>query len=230
MFGLSRRARHAGATAVVLLACFASSANATPLYSSTASGAENNAGVTIGFQFTASIPLLVSDLGVFDGGTDGPLLQALRDVGLWDSGGALLASATVSNSSGIQAGFRYASITPVTLAAATQYTLGVFYASGLLGDKATGGVQTPAAGVTLGTTVTSSAVTSLTFPTLTNSTFVSTANLLFTPAPIPPDPGAKVAEPATLIVFGLGIVGLAAARRKRSSPPLDPPRGSTPPI
>ncbi len=87
-------------------------------------------GATRGWTFdvVASTGILVDALGVYDAGADG-LAQA-HDVGLWNSSGSLVASATVlagtadpldSNNE-----FRLASISPVMLLPGT-YTIGAFY-------------------------------------------------------------------------------------------------------
>jgi Domain of unknown function (DUF4082) len=75
------------------------------------------------FQVGAS-NISVSQLGVFDAGQDG--LNTAKQVGLWDSGGTLLASTTVpgGTTAALNGFFRMVNITPVSLTAGQTYTVG----------------------------------------------------------------------------------------------------------
>jgi hypothetical protein len=83
----------------------------------------------LGFEFTATRAITVSQLGVFDYAQDG--LAVSHEVGLFDAAGQLLVSATVAAGTvdPLIAQFRYADITPVTLVAGRDYRLGAVYAS-----------------------------------------------------------------------------------------------------
>lgn len=72
---------------------------------------------TLGFDFTASGTWTLAGLGVYD--LDGDGLGRSHEVGLWDSSGTLLYSATVGagTSGDLLDGFRYLSFAPVTLGA-----------------------------------------------------------------------------------------------------------------
>src|SRR5262245_6479015 len=84
----------------------------------------------IGWQFTVVAPITVDSLGIFDVGSDG--LAERHQVGLWDSGGALLASAVVSSASTLVASasnagdWRFESIAATVLPPGT-YVAGAFY-------------------------------------------------------------------------------------------------------
>lgn len=80
-----------------------------------------------GFRFTTNLPLLVTDLGIFDLNDDG--LTTAHSVGLWTDSGSLIASATVGPGTGdtLLSGFRYTSISPVTLSAGGTFRIAVSY-------------------------------------------------------------------------------------------------------
>ena len=84
------------------------------------------ADLTIGWTFTVGAQgITVSDLGFFDQGGDG--LNTAHNVGIWNSGGSLLASITVpSGTAGsLVSGFRYAALSSgLSLAANQTYTIG----------------------------------------------------------------------------------------------------------
>lgn len=84
--------------------------------------------------------LEVDHLGLYDAGGGG-LAQA-HQVGLWRANGTLITSVTVRAGTAAQLvdGYRYESITPVTLAAGTDYVLGAFYGS-VSGDPILYGAQ-----------------------------------------------------------------------------------------
>jgi hypothetical protein len=96
----------------------------------------------LGWQFDLTNGDVVGALGVFDYLGDG--LTDSHQVGLWDSGGNLLASVTITNSDPLTAsgsalgGWRFAAITPVTLAPGT-YIVGAFYPTAA--DPFLGGVS-----------------------------------------------------------------------------------------
>ena len=72
---------------------------------------------TFGWAFSTTTNISLTALGYFDNGEDGFVTS--HDVGVWNSAGALVASATVAagTSSALDGHFRYASIAPITLAA-----------------------------------------------------------------------------------------------------------------
>ena len=70
-------------------------------------------GDVVGYRFTVSSPLEVSDLGVWNADTDG--LTSSHQVGIWDSGQNLLVSATPGPGGTVVGDWTYAAITPITL-------------------------------------------------------------------------------------------------------------------
>ncbi len=85
---------------------------------------------TQGWSFTPSKNLLVSQLGVYDVYGDG--LGQAHAVGLWTSGGSLLASATVPAGTGSMmiAGTRFVDITGTLLSKGQTYVIGAYYLDG----------------------------------------------------------------------------------------------------
>jgi len=78
--------------------------------------------ITLGYQFSMSVPFTVDALASWNTTSLG--YTANHQVGLWDSGGAPLVSTTVlGNTDPIQDNFQYHSITPMTLGPGT-YTIG----------------------------------------------------------------------------------------------------------
>jgi hypothetical protein len=137
-----------------------------------AGGSQNaawNGDVTIGWQFTLSSAVTVNELGFFDADSDG--LSDDHPVGIFDSGGTLLISATVPAGSGatLQDGFRLVPVAPLNLAPGS-YTIGGFglqtspdaFRFGVSGS-------TTIPGLTLDDGVQSSSAPGLSFPTQVNT-------------------------------------------------------------
>jgi len=86
-------------------------------------GSTNNASVwNLGYSFTANQNVSVIGLGVFDYNLDG--FAQDQQVGLWTSGGVLLASTYVSNTDPLTGFWRFHSIAPVGLVAGQTYVVG----------------------------------------------------------------------------------------------------------
>ena len=81
---------------------------------------------TLGYAFTVSSPIRVTDLGLYDINSD---LQDQHAVAIWTSTGTQLLQLTISAGTGatLTDGFRYVSIAPFLLVPGT-YTIGGFYA------------------------------------------------------------------------------------------------------
>ena len=164
--------------------------------------------LTLGYAFTLSSSITVTNLGLFDFGNDG--LNTSHSVTIWTNTGTQLVQATIPAGTGgtLINGFRYVSIAPFTLAAGT-YTIGGFY--GFNSDVAiTGTSITSASGVSY---VGSRSGDGFTFPSgdlfgFPNSYFGP--NFEFTTAVPTPDSGSTVS------LLGCALLGLAALRRKLS--------------
>jgi hypothetical protein len=166
---------------------------------------------TIGWAFAANSDVTVVSLGFFDFRQDG--LNRAHDVGLWTSGGTLLASATVQTSSPLADWFRWVSITPLSLTAGQSYVLGAF----VVGMDNIDCFELDAASVTTVPQITYDGLaryvyaSSLTFPSViygygTNGLFGPNIQIEVVP------------EPSTLVLAfaGLGLLGFARRLRKHA--------------
>jgi hypothetical protein len=125
-----------------------------------------NGNVTIGWQFTLSSSVTVTELGFFE--ATGSLSDP-HPVGIWNSGGTLLGSATVpaGTPTMLLNGFDFVPVTPFTLGAG-MYTIGA-YGNGTSPDQFKFGLtgSTTIPGLTIGNGVSSAfGPTTLTFPTM----------------------------------------------------------------
>lgn len=95
--------------------------------------------VTDGWEFSVKAPVTLTALGVWDHQNDG-LNQAIP-VGLWDTDGRMLASATVPAGTAAEAvkGFRYVSIDALRLRAGNTYVIGAAYTPGTKENVVGGG-------------------------------------------------------------------------------------------
>jgi hypothetical protein len=75
---------------------------------------------TIGWEFSLSAPVTVTQLGFYDADAVG--LAADHNVAIWDAGQNQMVSAVVTNADPLDQGFRWVSVAPVTLAAGTYRT------------------------------------------------------------------------------------------------------------
>ena len=170
-----------------------------------------NANFTLGYSFdvTVSTGILVTGLSVYDFDSNG--LFDSHAVGLWDSAGTLLASATVPAGTAApldSGGFRYVTLaTPLLLAPGTNYAVGSVFLA-FRGDSHAidlTGLST-APGVAYGQTRfgQSGASTALVFPTSTDSRSGT--------------PGGSfevVPEPSTYILLALGVMVAAGSLVQR---------------
>lgn len=90
-------------------------------------------GFVIGNELTiGGVDVTINFLGVWDQGSDG--LAASHEVGVWDAGGALVASTTVPSgtSAMLDNSYRYAALAqPATLLAGQTYRIGALYENAL---------------------------------------------------------------------------------------------------
>jgi len=157
---------------------------------------------TIGTSFivASTSPLSVYQLGIYDYNLSGP-----HTVGLWDSVGHLLVSATIPTAANTVDGFKWVDIPSVVLSPSGQYTVGAYYpnTSEWFVDSAT---ISPLFHVIAGVYHDDTAgQAGLYWPTdgYNQSGFFS-ANLSAAPVP----------EPATVFLLGMGILGLAGFRKR----------------
>ncbi|MBK1816781.1 DUF4082 domain-containing protein [Luteolibacter yonseiensis] len=113
-----------------------------------------NAQYVLGYTFTVgSNPLTVTDLGFFDAGGNG--LGTAHPVTIWNSGGTVVGTATVSSGTTgtLEGGYRYTTVPePITLSANTTYTIGATMYTNMDVSPANQSIAaaTAAAGITLG--------------------------------------------------------------------------------
>jgi hypothetical protein len=215
---MSRSCRTLSVVSLALMLGAASQANTIAVIPG-GGGFENhayNGNVTLGWQFTLSSTVTVTDLGYFDAGNDG--LFDSHSVGIFNSIGVLLVSATVPSGTGgtLLDGFRFTPAAPTILGPGS-YTIGGYANSTSLDDFlfGTSGAAT-ISGLTLGSAVQSSfGPTSLTFPNGVNG-FATQG--YFGPNFMT----SSVPEPGAWSLLALGLPTLALMRwantRRRSRP------------
>ncbi|MDQ1309895.1 MAG: hypothetical protein QG601_1165 [Pseudomonadota bacterium] len=195
----------------VAAVCAAGSGAAAPVVGVTISNdgdLVDNSPWNLGYSFVANSAISVVSLGVWDQAGDG--LVNRHEVGLWASNGTLLASTFVgAGTTGIlDAGFRFADIAPVALTAGATYYVGATF-NGPNDDQWT---ADPTSLVTAPQISYDSrryqSGSTLVFPDLagSNTTGYWGGNVRLDAVSVP--------EPASVLLLGLALAGLAATRRR----------------
>ena len=176
-------------------------------YTSSGGSHDPNDGFTMGVRFDTNQGIVIDSLGVLDVDENG--LDVPYEVGLWDdASGEPLASATVLAGTGstLQDGYRFESITPVSLAAGGTFIVAAYYDdrpdTDPLRDKLFGSTPTAAPAVALDSVTMFASGDALGFPDLVSPDFRSTAGFTFVP------------EPTTALLLMAGLAGLAVGGRR----------------
>jgi uncharacterized protein DUF4082 len=170
---------------------------------------------TIGFTFTANGDILVTALGVWDSTPADPLTQT-HQVGLWTSGGTLLASATVLTTSPVTGEWRYVAITPVMLQAGQSYIAGSEITAPFSEIHSRvnlpGGTVTTSPLITIGLATANATAAGFSVPNITNPAALARfgPNLLVQAAPVITPPTPVPISPLALAAAGIGLALVAA--------------------
>ncbi|HET7084379.1 MAG TPA: DUF4082 domain-containing protein [Rhizomicrobium sp.] len=207
----------AAAASAVLL--FAGAANAGPAWTwATAPTDFTNGSWDFGINFTVTTPVTVTGLGYYDAGGDGFLSS--HEVALYNAGGTFLAGGTVVSANVLVSGFRFITVAPVLLAAGNYQVLGVSHSD--LYSYVFG--STPGDFLTLDPRITYLG-DSYNFDNGSGAAFVGIGtgtvnndvnNGIFGPNLRLSD-AQKVPEPLTVSLFGAGLAGVAAMRRRKKN-------------
>lgn len=164
-----------------------------------------------GWEFDVFAETSVTDLGFFDDGGDG-LLES-HDIGIWDSSGTLLTSATIAAGSGATLidGFRYIDIADILLGVGNGY---VIAATDLTDDEMAVDVDSIS-------TVASIAWVESRFGVTGGSLGLPTSSIgrdaYFGPNFLTGGTTAAVPAPASLVLFGIGLAALGSMRKRKDS-------------
>jgi hypothetical protein len=176
---------------------------------------------TLGWGFTLTAPLTVIDLGYYDGGDAG--LIDPHPVGVWDSAGDLLATATVPSGTAatLMSGFRFVAIAPLLLGPGA-FTIGA-YANATSPDPFRWQVPsvTTVAGLSFGTANLFIHADTLARPTTPADVFGPSGYfgpnfLVGTPTAIP-EPGA-IGTTLTGLAVMIGVLSCKAKAGARKAP------------
>ena len=199
--------------ASAMLALAGADANAATLLTQTVAPNRHDHTGMIGMVFTVGASSLsVTSLGFQDAGGDG-LVQS-HQVGIWDSAGNLVTSATIAIGGGtLVDNFRYVPVTAVTLTAGAQYTIGATVANAGVEDVWTDAGFGPGFTISADVTPNGDVYNSAGFsrPTLNGNGHDlrwSPGNMQYTVVP----------EPSAALLGGLGLLALVRRRRRELFP------------
>jgi|SRR5579863_629602 len=177
---------------------------APPSTPSDASGADDP--VNLGLVFTANTTFSVDALGFFDQSG----LTSSEVVGLYNSSGTLLTSATVTLIDPLVGGYFFQSITPITLTAGNQYTVVAFVGPN---DWSFGSTHPTANADVTYNFHDYDYTSSLTFPTNTSSAAGGPSGTYYGPNFEIASGTTTTPEPGALMLLATGILGLGAKRK-----------------
>lgn len=179
------------------------------------SSATDNQTVGWSFSVAAGSGVTVNALGWWDHNQDG--LGGAHEVGIWNTAGSLLGSATVAAGTvaPLTGSFRYADVTPFALTGGETYIIGGFDSQADSDSYITG-----VGGLTMGSQISflqaarSGTDTGFVVPTTfaNNSGGRFGPNFQFTATPVTPVP-----EPGTYAMMALGLMAVGVAARRRAA-------------
>lgn len=204
------------ASAALAFAVPAAAADSIAVSGFTGGGTANLSGVdlprTVGWDFTPTANITLTQLGFYDLGDDGLALS--HQIGLWASDGTLLLSTTIASGTGatLLNGFRFVDVADLLLTAGQTYVIGAVIPLDPNGDNY---VLSPSAVASdaligFGRGLRSTENAGFAMPTVDPNSGRFGPNFLFADTAVP--------EPSTwaMLILGFGVIG-GAMRRGRHS-------------